>query len=208
MEPEDQQERYVWKGSPGNASHQRIRVRVVAEISRLHSRHVLDAGCGEGTLCSLITQAGINAAGFDRKQAAVEAARKAYPSIAFEVCDIERDDCPFGSGKFDTVVSTEVIEHLGKPSRLIEMARSCLRRSGYLILTTPYHGYVKNVMIALLDKWDYHHTPLWEGGHIKFWSRRTLGRLLEDYDFDVVRWSGVGRVPYLWHSVLVIAQKM
>jgi hypothetical protein len=66
---------------------------------------------------------------------------------------------------------------------------------GYLIITTPYHGYLKNLVISLLNKWDFHFTALRRGGHNKFFSRRTITRLLTDNGFNVVGFSGVGGSP-------------
>ena len=110
--------------------------------------------------------------------------------------------------RFDAVVSTEVIEHLFSPHLLPLFAAGTLDKGGYLILTTPYHGYLKNLVLALLDGWDTHLTPLWHGGHIKFWSRKTLTRLLSENGFEVVGFSGVGRLPYLWKSMVLVARKV
>ena len=74
-------------------------------------------------------------------------------------------------------------------------------------VSTPYHGYLKNLMLSLFDHWDVHHTSLREGGHIKFWSKRTLLSLLENNGFKALSFYGVGRVPYLWKSMIVVAQK-
>jgi len=61
--------------------------------------------------------------------------------------------------------------------------------------------------MALTGKLDAHFTVLWDGGHIKFWSRRTLTRLLEEAGFRVERFVGVGRVPLLWKSMILVARK-
>ena len=110
--------------------------------------------------------------------------------------------------KFDVVVSFEVIEHLFSPHRLPIYAHGVLGDQGYLIITTPYHGYLKNLVISLLNKWDFHFTALRHGGHIKFFSRRTITRLLTDNGFKVVGFSGVGRIPYLWKSMVIITQEI
>lgn len=107
---------------------------------------------------------------------------------------------------FDAVVSTEVIEHLFSPAALPQFAKAVLKPGGHLIVTTPYHGWLKNVLIALAGKWDSHHTPLWEGGHIKFWSRRTLTLLLEENGFKVTQFVGAGRVFGLWKSMILVAR--
>ena len=76
----------------------------------------------------------------------------------------------------------EVIEHLYSPRTFAAFVRSILEANGggRFILTTPYHGYLKNLSIALAGKADRHYSALWEGGHIKFWSRRTLAILLRE----------------------------
>ena len=50
-----------------------------------------------------------------------------------------------GQGAYDTVVSTEVLEHMHRPADLIQCAARALREGGMLILTCagpnrPHHG--------------------------------------------------------------------
>lgn len=58
-------------------------------------------------------------------------------------------------------------------------------------------------MLALLGQMDRHYHALWDGGHIKFWSRKTLTKLLEEQDFCVIEFKGCGRLPFLWKSMLL-----
>lgn len=74
-----------------------------------------------------------------------------------------------------------------------------------MIISTPYHGYVKNLVLAVTGKLDNHFSALWDGGHIKFWSKKTLYRLLQEQDFEIEFFLGVGRLPLLWKSMLVKA---
>lgn len=55
--------------------------------------------------------------------------------------------------RFDLVVSTEVIEHLYPPELLVRFARESLDPGGRLIVTTPHHGYWKNLALAATGKW-------------------------------------------------------
>jgi 2-polyprenyl-6-hydroxyphenyl methylase/3-demethylubiquinone-9 3-methyltransferase len=82
-----------------------------------------------------------------------------------------------------------------------------LTEGGTAIISTPYHGYLKNLTIALLGKYDAHHNPLWDHGHIKFWSPSTLGTLLEETGFQDVSFARVGRVPPLAKSMIAVAHK-
>jgi 2-polyprenyl-6-hydroxyphenyl methylase/3-demethylubiquinone-9 3-methyltransferase len=108
---------------------------------------------------------------------------------------------------FDAVVSLEVVEHVYDP---LAWARSChaaLRHGGLLVCSTPYHGYVKNLAIALSGGFDKHWNPLFTGGHIKFWSRQTLVHLLERADLVPEKFVGAGRLPYLWKSMVITSRR-
>lgn len=75
------------------------------------------------------------------------------------------------------------------------------------IISTPYHGYWKNLALALSGKMDAHFTALWDHGHIKFWSIDTLRRLLQEAGFAEIRFLRVGRIPPLAKSMIAVARK-
>lgn len=182
---------------------------VLEVLKRLRVRRVLDLGSGNGALCEQLHSSGFETVGVEYDRTGVEFARSKCPQVPFYNFSVENDPAAILAceQEFDAAVSTEAIEHLYAPHKLVEYAASVLRDSGYLIITTPYHGYVKNVALSVLNKWDSHHSPLWHGGHIKFWSRDTLTRLLIEHGFIVEGFSGVGRLPYLWKSMVLIARK-
>lgn len=171
-------------------------------------RVILDMGCGNGALARLLLQKGYNVYGTDASPQGVAIAKKSYPDKFF-LQDISKDELPveLQHKKFDTIISTEVIEHLYDPGQFIEFSKKILLKNGggELILTTPYHGYFKNLIISILGKWDSHADPLWIGGHIKFWSRKSLTKLLESQGFKVTDFKGCGRYLYFWKSMLIKA---
>ena len=64
-----------------------------------------------------------------------------------------------------------------------------------------------NLALSLAGKWDHHHTVLWHGGHIKFFSRQTLSKLLESEGFLPKQFFGVGRLPWIWSSMILVMRK-
>lgn len=70
-------------------------------------------------------------------------------------------------------------------------------------MTTPYHGYLKDLLIALLCNSDSHFNPMWDFGHIKFWSRAMLTAALAETGFHNIQFYGAGRFAYLWKSMVV-----
>jgi 2-polyprenyl-3-methyl-5-hydroxy-6-metoxy-1,4-benzoquinol methylase len=202
-------EDYGWGSSEGPQSCGYITPSIIRLLRGLSVKRVLDIGSGNGKLCSIISSKGYDVVGVEYDKNGVDIASKTHPQLTFLNYGVQDDpDLLIQKvGTFDVVVSTEVIEHLFSPHLLPSYAYKTLNSGGYIILTTPYHGYLKNLLLSLFDKWDKHHTPLWHGGHIKFWSRATLTQLLSENGFKVTGFSGVGRVPYLWKSMVIVAQK-
>jgi len=181
---------------------------VLSTCQRLSARRVLDLGCGSGALCEALSQAGFSVVGCDPSEEGIKFARQSYPEIEFQLLGAYDDPGKLNHNGFDVVVSTEVVEHLFLPRSLPRFASRVLRPKGYLILTTPFHGYIKNLAMALSGKLDGHFTALWDGGHIKFWSRATLTQLLSEEGYAVIDFIGAGRIPFLWKSMLLVAQKL
>lgn len=201
--------RYGWKEAQAPCSCAYLVPDVLKIVAYLKAQRVLDLGAGNGALCGLLKREGYAVAGCEYDKHGVEIARAAYPDVAFYNFGVQDDPASLleVEAKFDVVVSTEVIEHLFSPHHLPIYAARVLTDNGYLVVSTPYHGFWKNLALSLSNKWDAHHNPLWHGGHIKFWSRRTLTRLLEQNGFEVLEFRGLGRLPYLWKSMILICRK-
>ena len=166
---------------------------------------VLDAGCGNGQLAGQLASRGWAVSGADSSGSGVQVAQATYPDVTFLHADFST---PLDvDTRFDAAVCVEVIEHVFAPALFLTHLAGALRPGGRLVLTTPYHGYLKNVLIAASGKFDQHVGALWEGGHIKFWSPATVATALTRAGFRDVQVRGVGRVAYLWKSMIVTATR-
>jgi len=203
---------YGWETTedPGSCGYVVPEIIDIIKKQKPSPLKVLDLGCGNGMLCGFLSEVGVDVVGVDYDDDGVCLAKNKYPNIPFYKYGVQDDPQRLldevGEG-FDIVISTEVIEHLYSPQQLLNFADKCLNKNGKLVLTTPYHGYLKNLLLSLFNKWDFHHTVSWEGGHIKFWSRKTLTAFLSQHGFEVSAFSGVGRLPYLWKSMVLVAHK-
>lgn len=204
---------YGWDDGEAEASHDYLQpvvlsaLRTVAPLEA-HPPRVFDAGCGNGALLRKLQLSGYEVSGCDASESGVAQARKLCgDAVRVERLSVyENLSDTFGSS-WDVVISTEVVEHLYAPRDFIRQAHRLLTSGGTLILSTPYHGYLKNLALAASGALDHHFTALWDGGHIKFWSYRTLRQLLAEFGFGQFSFFGAGRLPWLWKSMVVVARK-
>lgn len=182
---------------------------IVKILNEKKDRKILDIGCGNGWLTNHLISLGFDAYGTDASQTGIEIAKNKNANKFF-VQDLTTATLPheLQALHFDTIISTEVIEHLYSPGDYLKFCRNILQQSGggELIVSTPYHGYLKNIMLSLFGKMDKHFTALRDGGHIKFWSKKTLSHVLEENNFTIQKFVGCGRLPYLWKSMIIVSK--
>ncbi len=200
---------YGWESTVGPHSCNYLIPKIIEVLKKLKVKRVVDIGSGNGSLCGALKKEGYDVVGIEYDANGYKISSKAYPDIHFYNLGVEANASIVleSEDKFDAVISTEVIEHLYSPHLLPIFSKSILKTNGLLIISTPYHGYLKNLALSLLDYWDFHHSPLWHGGHIKFWSKKTLAKLFFENGFELIQFYGVGRLPFLWKSMVVVAKK-
>lgn len=176
-------------------------------LNKANNTCIIDVGCGNGYLVNYLISLGYNAYGTDASEKGVDIAKQTNPDRFF-VQDLSTNKLPkeLLHLKFDTVIATEVIEHLYDPEDFIIFCKQILKNKGEIILSTPYHGYLKNLALSLFNKWDTHLDPFWVGGHIKLWSKATLSLLVSKNGFVDVIFKGTGRIPYFWKSMIIKAK--
>lgn len=171
---------------------------------------LFDLGCGNGAFAFELAENGIEVVGVDPSEDGINQAqlrkenRKAGPELHLGNA---YDDLAASYGRFPCVVSLEVVEHVYFPRKYAKCVRGLLEPGGMAIISTPYHGYWKNLALALTGKFDEHFTALWDHGHIKFWSVRTLSMLFEEQGLQVEKVIRVGRFPTLAKSMILVIRR-
>lgn len=198
---------YKYDDSELNDSHTYLLPALQAELSRLRTeKRLFDLGCGNGSIGAAVAKKGWDVTGVDISSEGIQQAQDRYPHLKMKTGS-GYDDLAAEYGRFPVVISLEVVEHLYDPRRYARTLFDLLEPGGTAIVSTPYHGYLKNLALALSGKMDAHFHALWDHGHIKFWSIPTLSALLTETGFETPRFERVGRIPPLAKSMIAVTRR-
>jgi 2-polyprenyl-6-hydroxyphenyl methylase/3-demethylubiquinone-9 3-methyltransferase len=201
---------YVYEDGNLNPSHDYLVPSLLEILGSLHipqdRMRIFELGCGNGAVAEVLTRYGYQLTGVDVSVQGVEQAQRRHPHLSLQLGSAY-DHLADTYGRFPVVISLEVVEHLYDPRAFARTLFNLVEPSGTAIVSTPYHGYWKNLVMALTGRLDHHFTALWDHGHIKFWSIATLRQLLQEAGFHSVTFRRVGRVPALAKSMIAIATK-
>ena len=203
-------------GGPANGeSGAGLADQLVALVRQMTDvKSICDLGCGNGYIANRLATFEYDIFGVDASKSGVEIARTKLEAarhkgqVTFVQSAIDRETrSRTGIPQVDLVISSDVIEHLYRPADLLEAAEQLLRPQGQIVITTPYHGYLKNVALSLSGRMDNHFSALHDGGHIKFFSVKTLSELVTRYSFTDLSFSYYGRAPWLWKNMICKARR-
>ena len=196
---------FVWNAPDCSEAHQYLAPATIRLLRESGARTVLDLGCGNGAFTALLQGAGFEVTGCDLSASGIALAHLQFPDIPFFQQDLSQPLPEHHAGQYDAVVSMEVIEHLLLPRILVSNALAAMRPGGLFVLSTPFHGYWKNLALAIVNKFDDHWHPLRDFGHVKFFSKKTLLCLFREYGLRVQQFLPVGRLSLVARSMIVAA---
>ncbi len=145
--------------------------------------HILDAGCGAGTLTELLARRGYRVTAVDGSMEFVrfvkERVIRAGISSQVDVfqADLQRDALPLAA--FDGVVCGEVLEHLQNDGAAVESMAAALKARGKIVLTVP----AGTDRYTWVDHW---------AGHVRRYDEPALRELIEGAGLEiraVTRWG-------------------
>ncbi len=134
----------------GRASYLKKRATWIRkELQIPFSGKILDVGCGDGSLLYQlkISNPALELFGTDISKKGCKLAAK--QGLKAKVADLNYK-IPFENSKFDFIISHESIEHLWNTDKFMSECYRCLKKGGYLIITTPNLTAWYNRILALL----------------------------------------------------------
>ena len=161
----------------------------------------LDLGCGDGAITARLAETGLAATGVDPSQVALERARARHPDLEL-AAPLGDGRLPFADSSFEAVFCIHVLQHVADTQMLMSEVRRVLVPGGTIAIVVPWHGRLKNVLIAV-GSFERHHDPL--EPVVRHYTRRSLESLLLSFGFDDVRLRGAGGLPLARSTLLARA---
>ena len=166
---------------------------------------IVDFGCGNGKIIQEMKKINPRAEyiGLDVSETALKSAEAILPDCKFYKIE-DGGRLPIENNSADFIFSSEVIEHIYDTENAFSEITRTLKPGGKLLLTTPYHGLIKNILIAFFA-FNKHFSP--SGPHIRFFSKASLFALLQKHGIKVIKYGYYGRFWPISHSVYVLGKK-
>jgi 2-polyprenyl-3-methyl-5-hydroxy-6-metoxy-1,4-benzoquinol methylase len=191
--PDCYQER-LWEAVPEHFDPPYFELRRAFLLQRVASgERVLDVGCGDGRFAGELRGAGARVVAADVAEEPLRRARSRYVGLDVRLIPT----CgrwPLEDSSFDVVWAGEVIEHVADTAGWLSEVRRVLRPHGRLLLSTPNLGLLTRLHSALSPRaFETRFDPL--SDHLRFYTRRLLTRLLNEFRFQAIQVRATGGPP-------------
>jgi glycosyltransferase involved in cell wall biosynthesis len=162
---------------------------IIDMLTGVAPRRVLDLGCSGGQLAERLRALGHHVTGVDNVE--IDGVRERVDE--FVPGDLD-DGVPAEAGSgFDVVVAADVIEHVPDPRRLLAQMAGVLAPGGEMLISTPNFCHWYPRMRVASGMFDYDRRGILDETHLRFFSRRSLIRLLGSSGLDLqeMRYTGL-----------------
>ncbi len=183
-----------WEAMPAGLQPTDFELRLRFLLDRVRAgERILDVGCGEGQFASALAKSGASVVGVDLAEEPLRRARRRDPSLELLLIE-EAQEWPLADASFDLVWAGETIEHVADTGGWLSEVRRVLRPHGRLLLSTPDHGPLRRLGLALSGRgFERHFDPC--SDHLRFYTRRSLRDVLERYGFQAATVLRAGGLP-------------
>lgn len=177
---------------------------------------ILDVGCGDGRLLYQYREKFKNLIGLEYSQARLQAAKLKLAGLNFTgICGSAESMDTIATNSIDCIVSADVIEHIPDVYQATNEIFRVLKPGGKIVINTPNIAFIKKRLRLLRGKFPSTSQPneghgsdvLFDGGHLHYFTYRSLRILLQRSGFSIIQEIGFGpfgRLHDTWRTGLSI----
>ena len=149
-------------------------------------QEVLDIGCGKGFFAAELKRNGNRVVGVDSiPQASEHEVLEQYFSADLNA-DPGRILQQLNGRRFGRVLLLDVLEHLLHAEGLLAAARAALQDNGCLVVSLPNVANITARWMLLTGRFDYADRGIMDRTHVRFFTRKTARRLLEENGYEIL----------------------
>ena len=150
---------------------------------------VLEIGCGEGNFKNNLNYKN-EYWGVEPNEIACSNAKKKLDRVLEGTYqDVEKD---LPNSYFDLIICNDVIEHMRDHEKFLQSIKKKIKKNGVLISSVPNVRYVDNLFNLLKRKdWKYVNSGILDKTHLRFFTKKSLKRILEDNGFVIEIFKGI-----------------
>jgi glycosyltransferase involved in cell wall biosynthesis len=162
--------------------------RISALLSSRSPSKILDLGCSGGQLAKRLRGMGHHVTGVD----VIEIPGVSERTDSFFKADLN-DGIPYEAGSgFDIVLGADVLEHVVNPGALLTQTREVLSPDGVAIFCVPNIAHWYPRARSTVGMFDYDQRGILDATHLRFFTRRSIRKLIERQGYAIRRIEPVG----------------
>jgi 2-polyprenyl-3-methyl-5-hydroxy-6-metoxy-1,4-benzoquinol methylase len=140
-------------------------------------KKLLDVGCGTGELILKAQDVGYEVYGIDFDKEQINIAKQYGLNNVY--CDDLFNFLKYEKNKYGVITGFEILEHLDKPKKFIELCYQAVKHNGYIVLSTPNRLRAYGKIENQIGDFPLHHFTRWTADALK--------TLLESCNFTVLK---------------------
>ena len=149
---------------------------------------LLDVGCSDGRFGELARTLGHKVTGVDM----VKHDGVGERLDAFVEADLNKGLPHEVEGEYDCIIAADVLEHTIGPEQLLSDIAGRLARGGVILVSVPNFAHWYPRLRVVSGRFDYDQRGLLDRGHVRFFTKRSFERLVDESDLEVIRHAVVG----------------
>jgi glycosyltransferase involved in cell wall biosynthesis len=155
--------------------------RILALLDRFPPSKVLDLGCSGGLLAERLRRRGHHVTGVDVHEIPGVVGR----TDAFVKADLNDGIPPEVGSGFEIVLAADILEHVVSPASLLDQVRDVLSPDGTAVFCVPNIAHWYPRLRTAIGRFDYDQRGILDATHLRFFTRRSIRRLVEQRGFVI-----------------------
>jgi 2-polyprenyl-6-hydroxyphenyl methylase/3-demethylubiquinone-9 3-methyltransferase len=152
---------------------------------------VLDVGCGAGFLSNHLGREGFEVTAIDLSASSLDIARQADETKKVQYLQADAYELPFDNASFDVVTSTDFLEHVSEPQKVLREVARVVKPNGFFFFHTFNRNWLSNLLVIKSLEWFVKNTPEHLHVYDLFIKPKELRDWLVEEHFNVLEMHGM-----------------